>query len=157
MWLNDIADPQRIDVRAEAHCKGARRLLVADLRQAIGVHRVAVIILIKREAVIVLIALGKADAIDGLAGSDDDLAHPELHRGFDDIIGAHNIAREGGVVGPQQNARDGGEMHHGIKCAWQAPGVVALKPEMAGQGVEGLPAVGKVGVERVDAGQIERF
>ena len=69
--------------------EGARGLLVDHLRQAVAVHRVDVVVLLQREAVEVLVALGEADAVGRLAGGDDDLADAELHRRLDDVVGAH--------------------------------------------------------------------
>ena len=81
--LDDVADAQRVDVGAVAHGEGAGGFLVDHLGQAVAVHRVDVVVLFQRERVVVLVALGKAHAIGGLAGGDDDLADAELHRGFD--------------------------------------------------------------------------
>ena len=50
MRLDDVADPQRIDVGAVAHGEGARGLLVDDLGQPVAVHRIDVVVLLEREA-----------------------------------------------------------------------------------------------------------
>ena len=155
--LDDVADAQGVDVGAVAHGEGARGLLVADLGQAVAVHRIDVVVLFEREAVKVLVALGEADAVGRLARGDDDLAHAELHRRLDHVVGADDVGGEGGVVRLDQHARDRREMHDGVGRARRVAEIEALEAEMRRQRVEGLAAVGEIGDQSVDAGQVERL
>ena len=157
MRFNDVADPERVNVRLVAHGKGAAGLFVHDLGQTIAVHRVAVVILFQREGMVILVAFGKADAICRLGTRKDHLADPKFHRGLQHVIGADGVLREGGVVGVDHHPGDGGEMHDGIGRFGGEAVVIAVKAEMGGEGVEHLPAVGDVGDQRVDAGMVKGF
>ena len=105
----------------------------------------------------VLVAFREADAVGRLARGDDDLAHAELHRRLDDIVGAGDIRREGDVVGLDQHAWNGGEMHDRVGRAGGVALVEAGEGRMGGQRVERLPAVGEVRDQRRDARQVERL
>ena len=155
MRLDDVADAQCIDVGAVAHGEGAGRPFVEDLGEAVGVHRVAVVILLEGEVVVVLVALGKAHAIGRFARGDDDLAHAELHRRLDDIVGGDGVDGEGGVVGLDQHARHGGKVHHRIGRGRHPALVIALEAMVHGERVEHLTGVRDVGDERVDAGTVQ--
>ena len=157
MRLDHVADAQRVDVGAVAHGESAGGFLVHQFGQAVAVHRITVVIFFQREGMVILVPFGKADAIGGFGTGEDHFGHAQFHRGFDHVVGADGILREGGVVGVEHHPRHGCEMHDGIGgLRWRAV-VVAVKTKMGGQGVENLAAVGDVGDQRVDAGMIERL
>ena len=141
-----------------AHGEGARGLLVADFRQAVGIHRVDVVILLEREGMEVLVALGEADAIGRLARGDDDLAHAELHRRLDDVVGADDVGGEGDVVGLDQHARNGGEMHDRVGRATAGGRARSRrKPKCEVSALNAWPESVRSAIERVDARQVERL
>ena len=96
--------------------------------------------------------LGKADAIGGLAGSNDDLADAELHRRLDDIVGAHRVDPEGLVVWLDQDARHGGEMHHGVEGLRPLPALQVREIAVHRQRIEDLAAIRDVGDQIGHAG-----
>ena len=153
--LDDVANAQRVDVGLEAHGEGARGLFVDHLGQAVAVHGVDVIVLLQREVLEVLLALGEADAVGGLAGGHDDLADAEFHGGFDDVVGPHDIDPVGLVVGVDQHARDGGEVNHRVDRPGRGTFLEAGEPEVGGQGVHDLAGLGDVADERGDGGVLE--
>ncbi len=157
MRLDHVADAQRVNVGLVTHGEGAGGLLVADLGEAVGVHRIDVVILLEREGMEVLVALGEADAVGGLARGDHDLAHAELHRRFDHVVGAGDVRGEGDVVGLDQHARDGGEMHDRVGRARRTAIVEAGEVGMGGERVERLAVVGEVGDQRRHALEVERL
>ena len=155
MRLDDVADAQRVDVGAVAHGEGARGLLVDELGQAVAVHRIDVVVLLQREGVEVLVALGEADAIGRLARGDDHLADAELHRRLDDVVGAHDVDAEGVVVRLDQDARDRREMDDGVDRGRRRALLEAFEAEMRGHSVEDLRLVIDIGDQRRDAGMVE--
>ena len=157
MRLDDVADPQCIDVDPVPHRESACGLFVDDLGKPVGVHRIGVVILLEREALEVLVTFGKADAVGGLAGGDHDLADTEFRCGLDYIIGADRVDAEGLVVRLDQYPRDRCKMHHGVRRRRRPAGLEAVEAEMGRQGIEGLAVIRQIGDQRIDAGMIERF
>ena len=157
MRLDDVRDPQRIDVDAVAHGEGARGLFIHDLGKPVGVHGIGVVVLLEREASEILLAFGKTDAVGGLAGGDHDLADAEFCRGFDHIIGADRVDAERLVIRLDQHPRYRGKMHDGVRRRRRPAGFETVEAEMRGQGVEGLAAVRQIGDQGTDAGMIERL
>ncbi|ENN85694.1 hypothetical protein RHSP_09762 [Rhizobium freirei PRF 81] len=143
--LDDIADTQRVDVDAEAFGKGAGGLLVHDLGQAVGIHRIDIIVLLQGEMMEIAMAFGKADAIGRLARGDDDLLHAELRSRLDDIVGAHRVDAERLVIGLDQDARDGGEMHHRVERLHALTTIQIRKIAMHGQDIIDLSRIGDIG------------
>ncbi len=86
-----------------------------------------------------------------------DLAHAELHRRLDHIVGADHIGREGDVVGLDQDARYGGEMHDRVGRARRPAVAEAGEGGVSGQRVERLPAVGEIGDQRRHARNVQRL
>ena len=154
--LDDVADPERVDVGARAALEGAGGHLVQHLRQAVAVHRVDVVVLLERQRLRVDLAVGEADAVGGLRGRDDDLADAELHRGLDHVVGPEGVDAEGLVVGLDQDARDRGEMHDGVEGGDAGPGFEFVEAGVGGHRVEHLAGVGDVGDQVVDARVVER-
>lgn len=101
-------------------------------------------------------AFGKADAVSRLARCDYDLADAELNRRLDDIIGAHRVDAESFVIGLDQDARDGREMHDGVEGLYAPARVEIGKIAMHRKRVEDLTAIGDVGDEIGDARAIQR-
>src|SRR3979411_2014313 len=91
MRLEDVGNPQGIDIDAVAHGKGPSGLFVDDLGESIRVHRVDVIVLFEREAVKIPVALRKTYAVSGLTGRDNNLADTEFRRGLDHVVGADRV------------------------------------------------------------------
>ena len=132
MGLDDIADPQRVDIGAVPHGEGAGGLLVHHLGETVAVHRVDVVVFLERKRVIVLVALGETYAVGGFARSDNDLADAKLHRRLDDVVGRDGIDCESGVVGVDEDARNGGEMHNRVNLGGALAGVIAVETKMHG-------------------------
>ncbi|KAI7506393.1 UDP-glucose 4-epimerase [Hortaea werneckii] len=150
--LDHVADGERVDVVAVAPVEGARRALAAQLRQRVRVHRVAVVVLLQREAGVVGLAFGEADAVGGLGRRDDDLLHAQLRAGFDDVVRGRDVLLEALVVRNQQVAGDGAEVDDDIRWAFGIALFVAIEVVVGGQGIVDLATVGEVGLERVDIG-----
>ncbi len=106
---------------------------------------------------VVLVALGKAHAVSRLAGGDDHLADAELHRRFDDVVGAHDVDPIGLVVGMHQDAGHSGEMDDRIDGRGRAAPLEAGEVEMRGHRIEDLTGVGDVAEEVGDAGVLGRI
>ena len=155
--LDHVADAQGIDIGSETHGKRTRGLLVDDLGQSVAVHRVDVVVLLERKRMIILVALGEADAVCCLARRNDHLADPELHRRLDDVVGARHVGFKRLVVRLEQNARHRGEMDDRIDRRRTFAGLQSLEIEMHRQRVEHLPAVGQVGIDRGHARTVERL
>lgn len=89
MRLDHVPDAQRVDVRArEASREPARAPLPAQLAGRVGVHRVAVVVLLEGKLVVVCVALRETDAVRGFAARNDDLLDAQLAGRFDDVVGA---------------------------------------------------------------------
>ena len=157
MRLEDVGNPQGIDIDAVAHGKGPCGLFIDDLGEPVRVHRIDVIVLFERKAVKILVAFGKTDAVGGLAGRDHDLADTEFRRGLDHIVGADRVDAKRLVVRLDQDARYRGKMHHGIRRRRRPAGFETVEAEMRRQGVEGLAAVGQIGDQGADLRMIERL
>jgi len=63
VWLNDVANSQGVDVVVKATSKSASRALTAELGQCVGVHWIDIIVLLKRERVVVVVTLSETDSI----------------------------------------------------------------------------------------------
>ena len=113
--LDDVADAQDVDVDAEAAGEGAGDALAAELGAGVAVHRVAVVVLLEREVGVAVVALGEADAVDGLGAGDDDLFDAELAGCFDDVVGLGHVAGEAFIVRDEHVPRVGGEVDD---CVW---------------------------------------
>ena len=157
MRLDDVRDPQRIDVDAVAHGEGARGLFIDDLGKPVRVHGIGVVVLLEREAPEILLAFGKADAVGGFAGGDHDLADAEFCSGFDHIVGADRVDAKRLVVRLDQHPRYRGKMHDGVRRHRWPAGFETVEAEMRGQGVESLAAMRQIGDQGTDARIIERL
>lgn len=153
--LDHIADAQRIDIHAVAAGETARGALAAQLGGGVRVGGIDVVVLVEGEGVVVGVAVGEADAVDGLGAGDDDFAHAELAGGFDDVVGAEDVAAEGFAVRDEHVAGVGGEVDDGVGGAGGVGEGVFGHGEEGGEGVEGLAAGGEVGFEGVDVGVVE--
>jgi len=102
----------------------------------------------------VLRALGKTDAVGGLAGGDDDLADAELGSRFDDVVSRDGVDAKSLVIGFDQHPRDRRKMHHRIRRRRRLAALETVEAEMGGQGVEGLAAVGQIGDQGLDIGML---
>jgi hypothetical protein len=85
------------------------------------------------------------------------MTHAELHRRLDDIVGADDVRCESDVVGLDQHARDGGEMHHRVGRTRRTAIVEAGKGGVGRQRVERLAAVRQISNQSRDARQVERL
>lgn len=83
--LDDVPDSQRVDVDAVSAGERACGLFATDLGQGVRVHGVDVVIFFEREGVVVVVSLGKADAIGSLGTCDDDLLDSQFAGRFDDL------------------------------------------------------------------------
>lgn len=83
--LDDVPDSQRVDVDAVSAGERASGLFATDLGQGVRVHGVDVVVFFEREGVVVVVSLGKADAIGSLGTRDDDLLDSQFAGCFDDL------------------------------------------------------------------------
>lgn len=161
MRLDDIPNAQSVDIRArEPAREAAAAAFAAELARGVGVHGVAVVVLFQREGVVVGVALREADAVGSFGAGDDDFLDAEFAGGFDDVVGAEDVAAEAFAVRDEHVARVGGEVDDGIwRLDWYGGGVagigVVVDVEVGGEGVEDLAGVGEVRFEGVDGGVFE--
>lgn len=85
--LDDVSDSQRVDVYAVSAGERASGLFATDLGQGVRVHGIDVVVFFEREGVVVVVSLGKADAIGSLGTGDDDLLDSQFAGRFDDLRG----------------------------------------------------------------------
>ena len=101
--LDDVVDPQAVDVRAGAGLEGARRHLARDLRHRVGVLGDRRVLLVDRHVERAPLALGEADPVGRLRGGEHDLAHPQPGRGLEHVVGAEDVRRVRRRVGGEQD------------------------------------------------------
>ena len=117
MRLNDITNPQSIDIRAwKPPRKTPRTALSTQLTGRIGILRVVVIrILLQGKRMVIAIPLREADTVRCLTARDDHLLDTELAGRFDDVVGAQHVAPKAFRVRHEHVAGVGREMDDGVR------------------------------------------
>ena len=85
-----------------------------------------------------------------------DLGDPHLRRRLQHVVGAHRVDPERLRVGPQQDPRHGGEMHHRVEGRHPRPGLELVEPRIGPQRGKDLPRVGDVHDQVIDPRMVER-
>lgn len=143
--LDDVVDPEPVDVGSRASSERAGRHLSRDLGHRVGVLGHGRVLLVHGDVVRPALSLREAHAVRRLRGGEDDLADPERGGRLEDVVGAEDV----GCVGPRvRRLEDGGdrrEVHDGVV------GGPALQVEL---GHPRQPCHRRVGLTRV--GEVDR-
>ena len=152
--LDDVVDPQPVDVRAGARLERARRHLVGDLGRRVGVLGDRRVLLVDRHVERLALALGEAHAVRRLRRGEDDLPDAEPGGGLEDVVGADRVGGVGRRVAGHQDRRDGGEVDDGVVRRLLVELQLVVGGQSGERGVD-LPGVGEVDAEVGDARVLE--
>ncbi len=154
--LDDVVDPQPVDVDAAPCLERPRRRFVHDLRHGVAVVGDRRVVLVDRARTPVDLAVGEADPVRRLGAREDHLRDAELHGGVDDVVRAERVHAEGLVVGRDEDRRDRSEVHHRVVGRDAGAGLELVEARVGRQGVEHLPGVGQVDPQVGDARMAQR-
>jgi hypothetical protein len=96
--LDDISDPEGVNVGVEAACETAGDTLATEFGDGVCVHGIDVVSFVEREGRVVQVALAEANFVGGFGGCDDYFLDAEFAGGFDDVVGAGYVAAVAFVV-----------------------------------------------------------
>lgn len=140
--LNDVTDPEDVNVVSVPAGKSAGGALAADFAQRVRVHGVDVVVFLEGEGVVVCIALREADAVGGFGACSYDFADAEFRGRFDDVVGGCDVCFKAFVVWDNHVARVGCEVDYHVWRRFGGAVGVACLVVVGGEGVEDLAAVG---------------